>query len=584
MPHNTNNLPVELFHDNFSKMLPPRRAWRRGNRESRHNLSAEEITINSIMREISAALAEGRLETETWGKNLLEFHNCLQRMVAQGNFTFEPPMLHLIRKNQGRIATKTDEAEKCESYRCLATFAKLNDRVIIGKTAMYLRDAFDPLLLNCCYAFRRDGRAFSFHSAVRQLIEYRIKFKDRTLYVADCDIQKFFDSINHQIVLTTYDDFVRRFAEHAGNGETIDGRARKVLEAYLAVYSFPRNLEDCKDVEIAGRRNFVERLPENVLSELYAHEDIAEMQLGLPQGGALSPLLANLVLDAVDKAVLDGADNNLFYARFCDDTIIIHPQKQKCEEALERYLAAVKKLLLPVHKLVKSPKYTSDLFKLKSKGPIAWKPTAPGFRGSPWVSFLGHQIRYDGEVRIRKETIEKHKERLQSERTFLKRMLKKAKGKFRAGYEWKDLFDAFELRIIAMGVGKVGHDMESRESRSWLSIFKDMIKANFRPVEVQMKNLDRTCAKVLAQTRRMLKGACKDGDNAAAQTMESIEPSMEQKDPTDNNHKNSVDRKPFLGAPFSYYGSMHDFHRQHYWKRNGNCKERGDGFNGYGDL
>ncbi len=62
---------------------------------------------------------------------------------------------------------------------------------------------------------------------------------------------------------------------------------------------------------------------------------------GLPRCGSLSTVLANLVLHEADDAVLRTQCGNLFYARYCDDVVIAHPDESVCRAALEAYKAAL---------------------------------------------------------------------------------------------------------------------------------------------------------------------------------------------------------------------------------------------------
>ncbi len=370
--------PAAEIPSELDELLPPRRAWHRSTKELRKKQSALRIASLSIVRTITGAQKTGTLLSSEWGQRFSSFCDAVSSIVSRGEFCFVPPTIQLVRKGAGRVKTM-DEGKKRGAYRCISKFDKLEDRVILGKTATYLRDIFDSEFLDCCYAFRRNGRKYSFKKAVENLIAYRQRFADKPLYVADCDVQKFFDVINHQVIRNAYESFVQRL----GDGLP-DVRVRKILDAYLEAYSFPRNLEECRDLDVVAKRDCVERVPGDVLASLYPDSDLSQLRLGVPQGGALSPLLANMVLDAVDRAVLSGADEDLFYARFCDDMIIVHPNRRKCEEALNRYLNAMKLLKLPVHKLCKKPRYSASYFTEKSKGPVAWKHTSVGLLGTNW--------------------------------------------------------------------------------------------------------------------------------------------------------------------------------------------------------
>jgi hypothetical protein len=76
--------------------------------------------------------------------------------------------------------------------------------------------------------------------------------------------------------------------------------------------------------------NGVFKWVDNELSELGYYSSIENERIGIPQGGALSGLIANIILNVADKVVLE---TGAFYLRFCDDMIILHPDKSNCERA-----------------------------------------------------------------------------------------------------------------------------------------------------------------------------------------------------------------------------------------------------------
>lgn len=522
----------------LASLLPPRRAWRRGNRASRKGQDSATIAEQSILRVVRAHSRRGTLGEQTWGARLLAFCEGIRGRLSDPEFAFCAPRLALLRKSVGRISAMDAKARK-SAYRCLATFPELDERVILSRLSAYLRDALELELGPHCYAFRSNGETYSFATAVRDLAAYRRNFPGGVaLYVADCDIQKFFDVIGHGVVREAYRAFAARLKEQ---GEDLDARAGRVLEAYLACYSFPGNLDACTDGWVARNREFVGRVEADVVHGLYADCGESLPRLGVPQGGALSPVIANLVLAEADRMVLDGADERLFYARFCDDMILVHPEREKCAEALARYCRALERLRLPKHPLREDVLCNADYFGLKSKGPVAWRPTPLDEPGTNWVSFLGHQIRYDGEVRVRKETICKHQENLWREFDRLLASAKLAKGRLADGLHWSTLFERFRRRIVAIGVGRVNAPPGAPQVRSWLSVFMRQLRG--RAAQGQMRLLDQTRERVLASAKRMLKNLwrsrSRDGDSAAPPRRS----------------------RRYYGAPFSYYGSLRELAR-----------------------
>ena len=604
-------LPEQIWPAEVTKLLPPRRTWKRGKKQTRLNRSNAKISELSIIRTVCGTHRAGRLSESSWGRELLMFCSKVQETIDSGRFAFNPPTLQLVRKNTG------DDGRR-RVYRCLSKFDRLLDRIIISRAATYLRDVFDSELKDCCYAFRKDAHRFSFHTAVENLVSYRRRYKGQVLYVADCDVQKFFDVINHDVILDAYDSFVQRLGPNAP-----DSRIRALLVAYLGTYSFPKNLEESQVEEIVSKRDCVDCVPQEVVSRLYHGLGSSELRLGIPQGGALSPLLANVVMDAADRVVLSDKDPDLFYARFCDDIIIVHPNKQKCTEALQCYLNVMKRLKLPIHELIQVTD-SAAYFKAKSKGPVEWKNTQRDlpnanctecdFPGTNWVNFLGLQIRYDGVVRIRKETISKHQDKLRQECSTLVQNLKKAKGIYRTHKNWKDLFREFQLHVVALGVGRVNCPINDSFSRSWFSVFRRHIDTN-KAVEVQLRSLDRTRSDVFVKAKNVLRDTwrlishsstwegSKDENDAFLDTVYAhgrrvwtTEPSGEgvsvntdkkfagdrggadidaflalvtaQRDRWAANEANN--RSSYLGAPFSYFGALHSLNRPDLANNNAN--------------
>jgi len=107
-------------------------------------------------------------------------------------------------------------------------------------------------------------------------------------WVADVDLAKFFDRVNHDVLM---ERLSRRIA---------DGRALGLIRRYL----------------VAG-----------VLADGVA----VERHEGTPQGGPLSPLLANVLLDEVDKEL---EKRGLKFARYADDLNVYAGSKRAADDAM----------------------------------------------------------------------------------------------------------------------------------------------------------------------------------------------------------------------------------------------------------
>ena len=503
-----------------STCLPSHRQWMRLGQKERKRLGEERVTEMAIFRTAMRDLAanDGKDSAPLWIANFKELLAEIEGLRGSNPLRLCEPTIHLIPKEEGK------------ERRCLASFDRTADRFLLSKAALYLRDIVDPLLSNDCFAFRRDA-AFSYRSAIEDVIRYRLAHSGETLYVAECDIQSFFDVINHDVALEAYDAFVSRLEE----SERPPDELRRILCAYLDAWTSRGNLMASKEPNSVEYRQLVKPLEKTGVFDFYDERDRTLVQLGVPQGGALSPLIANIVLDAADRAVRDSADPDLLYCRYCDDIIIVHTDRGKCEAALERYLDVMRRLKLPVHKVCHDFTFGSNYYDIKSKGPFEWRPCEIGaVCAAPWVSFLGVHIRYDGMVRVRKSSLEKHAKKLRKE---VKRY-KEAVGV--GGAKLKDtsneskvaLLKSFEARLVAMGTGYSEMRKPDIGNQCWMAAFPFLTPEG--PAAGQLKHLDGARGHQVAALKKHLgfqRGAL------------------------------PVGRKKFYGRPYSYYGALIDVER-----------------------
>jgi len=158
----------------------------------------------------------------------------------------------------------------------------VQDRFIQQLMLQVMTPIFDPTFSEHSYGFR-PGR--SAQDAVRAAQQYAQKGKD---WVVDIDITKFFDHVNHDILIGRIAQVIR------------DKRMLHLIGTYLR------------------RGAMVDGLVE-------ASEE------GTPQGGPLSPLLANIYLDALDKE-LERRKHS--YCRYADDCNIYVGSQAAAERTL----------------------------------------------------------------------------------------------------------------------------------------------------------------------------------------------------------------------------------------------------------
>jgi hypothetical protein len=344
-------------------------------------------------------LKSKRINETEWGRNLQQFISQVRACGSGEVHSFTPPQVFLKAK-----------PGKKGVYRLMVCYENILDRVLLAVTAKYLCDCLDEDLVPGVYSFRRRAHR-THHTAVEDLDAYREEHGGQGLYVADCDLRTFFDCVPHEEVRLAL-----RYATRQAKirGEAVDPRVLQITEQYLQSYSFhgtalPAAEKILADQRMEGR---IDQLSDTELRDL-GHSPGDEMHLGIPQGGALSPLLANLVLSQVDRAVLKAPYKQpLFYARFCDDILIAHPSRECCQQALDTCVKVMAGMKIPPHKPINIPRYDRAYYAMKSKSPYRWSMPDGDKRTVPWVAFVGYQVRYDGQIRIRNPSIknELHKQ------------------------------------------------------------------------------------------------------------------------------------------------------------------------------
>jgi RNA-directed DNA polymerase len=169
------------------------------------------------------------------------------------------------------------------------------DRLIQQAVMQVLQRRWDRTFSRHSYGFR-PGR--SAHQAVEQAQKY---IAEGYRWVVDLDLEKFFDRVNH-------DRLMAKVAERVG-----DKRLLKLIRAFLTA-----------GVLEGGLVNAVDE--------------------GTPQGGPLSPLLSNIVLDEFDREL---EQRGLRFARYADDSNIYVRSKRAGERVMEsitRFIATKRRI------------------------------------------------------------------------------------------------------------------------------------------------------------------------------------------------------------------------------------------------
>lgn len=213
------------------------------------------------------------------------------------------------------------------------------DRFIQQALLQIMTPIFDPGFSENSFGFRPGRRA---HDAVIKAQSY---IREGYRWVVDMDLEKFFDRVNHDILMARVARKVK------------DKRVLRLIRAYLN----------------AG---------------VMVHGVTRETEEGTPQGGPLSPLLANILLDDLDKELTRRGHR---FVRYADDCNIYVQSKRAGERVMEGVTRFVEgKLKLKVNR---------D----KSAVDRPWKRKFLGF------SFLSNR---EASIRLAPKTIERFKDRI----------------------------------------------------------------------------------------------------------------------------------------------------------------------------
>lgn len=173
----------------------------------------------------------------------------------------------------------------------------VRDRVVQAALRAVLEPIFERRFVGSSYGFR-PGR--SCKDALRRVVEL---LRQGFVWVVDADIVSYFDAIDHGLLM----DDVRE--------DVADGGVLAMVEAFL------------KAKVMEGAASW-------------------EPESGTPQGGVISPLLANIYLHPVD-VVLQGA--GLASVRYADDLVVLCRSREEAEKALEVLRAALAERKLTLH-------------------------------------------------------------------------------------------------------------------------------------------------------------------------------------------------------------------------------------------
>jgi hypothetical protein len=490
------NKPIAEDEKLLQSILPPRRKWKKLDATARRKSSGQpldsiEKTVRILKHTVRCYQKKGR---DPFLDKLACFFNDVRAYVTALNPALPSPDIIPARKRAGD-----------KVCRPIAVYP-LAAKVAICITNRYLSARFDPHFESCSFAFRMPETCGSnmpkptHHHAFARIVKVRVRRRRSDLWVAECDIQKFYDTVNHSVLIRAFNRLVS-CVNRVTPEQPVHEAAVRIFMAYLASYTFRKNVLPLND-ERSGyfaKRNMLGCYfgwPDDALISSGIYRSFKNTRIGVPQGGALSGLIANIILDRVDKALVKQGDKHLTYVRYCDDMIMVHLRKGRCKQYMELYQRELRRLKLPVHPPGQVKTYDQAFWQGKSRQPYKWGP-----RGLvPWVGFVGYEVNIRGDVRVRKPSLAKE---MQKQYETVREVLNAINGSPRVSH--KTIFESVANRLIQMSVGRVRmHNYQIAENElCWVNGFEALNDNKYS--RIQMKRLDACRSSLLRRLRRKLK-------------------------------------------------------------------------------
>lgn len=434
--------------EQISLLMPSRNSWRwpqkkdRVQKDGKEKKSEKQILTRCIATTI-------KIDRKSPDKHpYLERLNSFIEQV-RNDITGNAPLEFSSIRITGKV--KKVDAEGTTILRPICIFESLREKILIALASKYLSEIFAPLLHEEILSYRPLRRYHNSaepvltdrDNAIENLQAYRNAHKRETIYVAECDIQKYFDTINHDVIRRCFSKFAQKLQALYPDFEY--AHVGRIVEAYLNSYSFYKNVvvENEKLMNGESPRKYESPKDELFIERgCYTAEEFNRStgKIGIPQGGALSGLISNIVLCTVDQeSILAKPDGKRFFCRYGDDIMLMHTSKDECNRLIKEYCNSLTKNKLLYHEFVSvaDKKFRREngatrplLWDQKSRSPFLWGRSNTDKECVDWIGFLGYEIRYTGEVRMRRSSLnEKFKSIKRRYRTGAK--TKVAKGEFK---------------------------------------------------------------------------------------------------------------------------------------------------------
>ena len=304
-------------------------------------------------------------------KNIKQFAVSFCNRATKGNYIFSPfREIQIPKAPYSKFEYKTAKAEG--KLRTLA-ICTINDTIFQKMIYNSIYDYTEKKYKNISDSIFSYRKGKSVKQAIEKIQEY---FQDGYLYGLDGDIEKYFDKINHNRLYNK----IQRFYKN-------DPLVIKYLYRFMHSSRVP--VENRKGV-----------------AEYHTKKPIVEKRLeGIPQGGVLSGLLANLYLFNFDNYVINNLRKkyDIQYIRYADGFIMLCKDKNIIPLLYKKIKSYFLKEKLNLHPI--------DYSAIDGSKPNTNKTKAINLEVQHYIEFLGYRIslQYLG---VKKDNIKKFKKNI----------------------------------------------------------------------------------------------------------------------------------------------------------------------------
>lgn len=243
-----------------------------------HKVNKETLKLQHDKQLRNKASGIDGVTKEEYGNNLdNNLENLINKMKA---FSYKPQAVRrtYIPKSNGKLRPLG-----IPSY---------EDKLVQGAMADILNDIYENIFLDCSYGFRPGRNCHDVIKYINQTIMTK-----KVNYIVEADIKGFFDNVNHK--------WLMKFLE-----ETIQDK------------------------------NFLRYIKRFLISGYMEEMKFFETDKGTPQGGLISPILANVylhyVLDLwIEKYIKPRCKGEVYYVRYADDFIVMFQYENEARSFLK---------------------------------------------------------------------------------------------------------------------------------------------------------------------------------------------------------------------------------------------------------